>query len=87
MTKIQPHKRVAKQVKKNVKLGSKLFLFAIPVMILSSILLAMLNLESWLIILINLIVGGATCFVVYIVYDKLEQKKQDNLDKHDPFSD
>ena len=80
-------KQVVKQVKKNAKFSGKLLLWAVPVILLLSVLLSMANLPSWLIIFINLVVGGGVCFIAYIIYDKREQKKQQQPKKHDPFSD
>ena len=80
-------KQTVKIVKKNAKFSFKLLLWAIPVILGVSIGLTLLNQPTWLIMLANLIVGGATCFIVYIIYDKKQQKKQQQPKKPDPFSD
>lgn len=63
----------------------------IPVMILLSIGLGELKLPEWLIIMINVIVGGFGCLIIYIIFDKIEARKKVkellDPDNHDPFKD
>ena len=80
-------KQVVKQVKKNAKFSGKLLLWAIPVILGVSFGLTALNLPTWLVMLANLVAGGATCFIAYIIYDKIQQKKEKEPKKPDPFSE
>ena len=80
-------RQTSKQIKKSAKFSGKLLLWAIPVVVAVSIGLTLLEMPEWLIILANLVAGGATCFVAYIIYDKIQTKKQNEPKKPDPFSD
>ena len=80
-------RQTSKQIKKSAKFSGKLLLWAIPVIIAVSVGLTLLEMPEWLIILANLVAGGATCFVAYIIYDKIQTKKQNEPKKPDPFSD
>lgn len=84
-------RQTAKEMKKSAKLSGKLLIWAIPVVLVVSFLLTLASLPTWLIVLINIVVGGAVCFVVYIIYDKIEEKKKQKEKtepkKYDPFSD
>ena len=80
-------KQTSKQIKKSAKFSGKLLLWAIPVVIGVSIGLTLLGMPEWLIILANLVAGGATCFVAYIIYDKIQAKKAKEPKNPDPFAD
>ena len=79
--------QTAKQVKKSFKFTGKMLIWAIPVILLISIGFTLLNLPTWLTIVTNLIVGGGVCFIVYVIDDKIKEKKASQPKKPDPFSD
>ena len=79
--------QITKQVKKNAKFSGFLLLWAIPVIIGMSILCEHFGLPTWLSIMINIIAGGATCFFVYVIWEKIKEKKEKEPKKPDPFSD
>lgn len=80
-------RQTSKHIKKSAKFSGKLLLWAIPVVIGVSIGLTLLGMPDWLIILANLVAGGATCFVAYVIYDKIQTKKAKEPKKPDPFAD
>lgn len=66
------------------------FLCLFPIFIVLSYLLNELKLPLLLIMLINIIIGGAICFLVYVLGEKKyeKQKAKDLLDNEkDPFKD
>ncbi len=61
-----------------------------PTFILLTYVFSLIPLPVWLIIMLNVIIGGLICLLVYIISDKIEQKKKTKqlLDpEDDPFSD
>lgn len=61
-----------------------------PVFILLTYVFSLVLMPVWLIMLLNVIIGGLICLLVYIISDKIEQKKQAKEElQHDddPFSD
>lgn len=61
-----------------------------PVFIILTYVFSLVPLPVWLIMLLNVIIGGLICLLVYIISDKIEQKKKakEILEPHDdPFSD
>ena len=62
----------------------------LPVFILLTYVFALVPLPVWLIMLLNVIIGGLICLLVYIISDKIEQnrKTKELLDSDDdPFVD
>ncbi len=65
-----------------------------PVIILVSYLFGVvLRLDEWLVVFINVIVGGFVCLLIYFIFDRIDKKKKvdeflsDDKDKYDPFKD
>ena len=65
-----------------------------PVIILVSYLFGVvLRLDEWLVVFINVIVGGFVCLLIYFIFDRIDRKKKvdellfDDKDKYDPFKD
>lgn len=84
-------KKTDKEYKKGVKRIWICVLCLIPVMILLGIGMGELKFPEWLIILVNVIVGGFGCLIIYIIFDKIEARKKVkellDPDTHDPFKD
>ena len=63
----------------------------IPFMILITYLWAILKIPTWISIVLNVLLGGFVCLTVYLICDKIEQKKYEKslmkTDEKDPFSD
>ena len=78
--------QTTKHVKNGFKFTGKMLVWAIPVILLISVGFTLLNLPTWLIILTNLIVGGGVCFLVYVIDEKIKEKKSKQK-KRDPFAD
>lgn len=83
--------KTKQEYKKGVKRIWICVLFLIPVMIMLSVVLGELKVPEWLIILINVILGGFLCLIIYIVFDKIDARKKAkeflDPDTHDPFKD
>lgn len=65
-----------------------------PVIILVSYIFGIvLRLNEWLVVFINVIVGGFVCLLIYFIFDRIDRKKKvdellsDDKDKYDPFKD
>ena len=65
-----------------------------PVIILVSYIFGIvLRLNEWLVVFINVIVGGFVCLLIYFIFDRIDKKKKvdeflsDDKDKYDPFKD
>lgn len=65
-----------------------------PVIILVSYLFGVvLRLDEWLVVFINVIVGGFVCLLIYFIFDRIDRKRKvdellsDDKDKYDPFKD
>ncbi len=54
---------------------------------------AVLKLDEWLVIFINVVLGGFVCLIIYFIFDRIEKKRKlnellnDDKDKFDPFKD
>ena len=63
----------------------------VPVVLLLTVLFSRLGLPVWLAMLLNIIIGGLICLLVYMIFDKIDRKKRiEKLLKpksDDPFSD
>ncbi len=62
----------------------------IPFMILVTYLWAVLKIPTWISIILNVTLGAFVCLIVYVIFDKLEQKKikkEMQETEKDPFSD
>ena len=90
----QELERKARQEKKEYKRSIKRLwicvLWLIPVMIGLSVLFSELKFPLWLALLLNVVIGGFVCLLVYIIFDKLEQRKKEKQlhepEEYDPFS-
>ncbi|MBO5884651.1 MAG: hypothetical protein J6Q51_02540 [Clostridia bacterium] len=84
-------KKSDREYKRGIKRIWICVLCLIPVMIMLGVLLGELKLPEWLIIMINVIVGGFGCLIIYIIFDKIEAKKKIkelmDIDEKDPFKD
>ena len=65
-----------------------------PVIILVSYIFGIvLRLNEWLVVFINVIVGGFVCLLIYFIFDRIDRKRKvdellfDDKDKYDPFKD
>ncbi len=62
----------------------------IPVILIITYLFAVFNFPVWLAIFLNVVIGGFICLLVYIIFDRIEEKKKlkDLLEPNDedPFS-
>ncbi len=62
-----------------------------PAILLLTALFASVGMPVWLAMLLNVIIGGLICLLVYIIFDKIERKKRIQKllepEKDDPFSD
>ncbi len=63
----------------------------IPVFIILTYVFSLVPLPVWLIMLLNVIIGGLICLLVYIISDRIEQRRKTkeilDPDNDDPFSD
>ena len=63
----------------------------IPVLLLFAVGMSELGFPAWLVVLVNVILGGFVCLIVYIIFDKVEEKKKVkkllDMDTYDPFKD
>ena len=62
----------------------------IPVILLITYLFAVLKFPVWLAIFLNVVIGGFICLLVYIIFDRIEEKKRVKKllepNDEDPFS-
>lgn len=93
MTKLSndSNRQLKHEYKKNVKMVWRTMLVLVPVIFVLSIVFAALHIPMWLNILMNVVVGGFVCLIVYVIYDRMEKKRKvDDLTKeedYDPFKD
>lgn len=84
-------KKSLKEYKKGVKRIWICVLCLIPIVIILTYVFALLKFPVWLAMLLNVIVGGFICLIVYIIFDKIDQKKKVKkileIEEDDPFSD
>lgn len=89
-TKQQLISRRKKEYKRSVKRLWICVLWLMPVMLGLSVLFAELKFQFWLALLLNVVIGGFVCLLVYIISDKLEQRKKEKQllepEEFDPFS-
>lgn len=77
-------------IKKSIKRGCIYLLMAIPLMLVISVALTIINAPYWLTMLATIVSGGAVVLLCVIVNGKREEKrklKQKQDDKFDPFRD
>ena len=78
-------------IKKTVKQGFIYLLIAFPFVLISSILLTIVKAPLFVVMFSNVVVGGGVIFVVWIIHNKIKEKRQnsknDNTKKFDPFKD
>ena len=64
----------------------------IPVILLLTYLFSVVKIPVWLAMVLNVIIGGIICLLVFIISDKIQQKKKARRelgleDTSDPFAD
>ena len=79
------------EYKKNIKRVWVCLLVLIPVILGLTIAWSDLSLPFWLAMILNVLIGGLICLLVFIISDKIEQKKRVkkllNPKDDDPFAD
>ena len=85
---MEENKRDYKKALKRIWIS---FACLIPVLLLLSVGMSFLEFPSWLVVIVNVILGGFVCLLVYIISDKVEDKKKLkkllDMDTYDPFKD
>lgn len=77
-------------VKKTLKKGLVYLLIAFPFVLVVATLLTIANAPLAVILLCDVVVGGGIVFVVWIIHNKIIEKRQKNKNgqkKYDPFKD
>ncbi|MBO7508157.1 MAG: hypothetical protein J6T39_00740 [Clostridia bacterium] len=63
----------------------------VPFILILTALSSKLGIPVWLAMVLNVVIGGLICLLVYIISDRIEQKKKVkkllNPDNDDPFAD
>ena len=63
----------------------------IPVILILTALFSKLGLPVWIAMVLNVVIGGLICLLVYVIGDKIEQRKKAkkllNPKEDDPFAD
>ena len=71
------HRKTEQEFKQDLKNIWKALLWVIPVLIAVTYLFGVvLKLQTWLVIFINVVLGGFICLLVYIIFDKIQDKKR-----------
>ncbi len=89
-TNLNQQKQQARDYKKMLKRMWICVGCLIPVILLITYAFAVFKFPVWLAIFLNVVIGGFICLLVYIIFDKIEEKKRlKNLlepNDEDPFS-
>lgn len=76
---------------KTLKTGLIYLLIALPFVAVVAILLTMANSPLWVIMLCNVVTGGAVVLICYLVHNKIKEKRKEKErnghKKFDPFKD
>ena len=79
-----------REYKKSIKRVWISLLFMIPVFLVLTSVLGIAGVPVWLTMILNVVIGGLICLLVYIIFDKIDQRKRIKEflepDEHDPFS-
>lgn len=76
-------------VKQTVKRGVIYLLIAAPFVLIVATVLTIVKAQLWVIMVCNVVVGGAVVLLEILIYGKLKEKKQrqQGTKKFDPFKD
>ena len=90
-TNLEQKKQLVRDYKKGIKRLWICVACLIPFVILLTYIFAVIGMQVWLAVFLNVVIGGFICLIVYIVFDKIDKKKQirDMLEpeEKDPISD
>lgn len=87
----EQQRKNARAIKSDYKRVGLYILVVFPVIIATTILFTILNWPLWVMIFTNVVLGLAFCFIVYVISDKIKQKKIEKQKREpkkiDPFAD
>ena len=79
------------EYKQNIKRAWICLACLIPVILLLTYVGSVVKIPAWLMIALNVIIGGLVCLLVFIISDKIQQRnkarKELMQDNDDPFAD
>ena len=89
---IDPNQRMTHaEYKKSIKRMWICLACLIPFILFMTVVFSKVGMPVWLAMLLNVIIGGLICLLVYMIFDKIDRKKKIKKllepKQDDPFSD